>query len=171
MPSTQMRDRLLPSLLDRLTDEAPALRTEGRDARILTHAQLRASVLRNLSCLFNAVNHEASSSLEDYPQIRHSVLNFGLPSLSGRVASGIDLRDLEHELRQAVLNFEPRLIASSVQVTATGDARDNNSHNTITFRIDAHLWAQPAPLEMCLHTALDLESGQCSVAETGRRRT
>lgn len=165
------RERLMPCLLDRLTDEAPAVKSESRDARTLTQSQLRASVLRNLACLFNAVNHEAKVSLDPYPHIRRSVLNYGLPSMSGRVASGLKMRELERELRQAMLSFEPRLIADSVQVTAIGDGKDINSHNMVSFRIDAQLWAQPAPIALSLHTALDLESGQCTVAETGYRRT
>lgn len=164
------RERLQPSLLDRLTDDAPTRRGESHDARTLTQSQLRASVLRNLSCLFNAVRLDDGIALEAYPQVRRSVLNYGLPPLAGRVASGLKLRELERELRQAILHFEPRLIADTVQVTAIADGKDINHHNTVTFRIDAHLWAQPAPVELCLHTALDLESGQCTVAEGGRRR-
>mgnify|MGYP000567801537 CR=1 FL=1 len=41
-------ERLQPSLLDRLTDEAPAALTEPREARVLTKGQLRTAVLRDL---------------------------------------------------------------------------------------------------------------------------
>jgi type VI secretion system protein ImpF len=162
-----LRERLQPSLLERLTDEAPGRASEGRDARLIGPTQLRASVLRNLSNLFNAVCLEADHDLDAWPEVRRSVLNFGLPALSGRVASSLQMRDLERELRQAVICFEPRLLPDSVRVSALGDNKDPNSHNVITFRIEAQLWAQPAPVPLSLHTELSLESGQCVVAEAG----
>jgi type VI secretion system protein ImpF len=167
----QMRERWQPSLIERLTDEAPASRSEGREARGASPAQLRTSVLRNLASLFNAACIGADGSLDAYPEILRSVLNFGLPSLSGRIASGLKMRELERDLREAVIRFEPRLLAETVRVSAVGDGKDQNSHNVIAFRIEAHLWAQPAPLALSLHTELDLESGQCVVAEARAARS
>jgi type VI secretion system protein ImpF len=68
-----------------------------------------------------------------------------------------------------VLCFEPRLLPDSVRVSALGDGKDPNSHNVISFRIEAQLWAQPSPVPLSLHTELDLESGQCMVAEARAR--
>jgi len=42
-------DALQPALLDRLTDHDPTRKVEGRDERVLSRAQLRASVLRDLT--------------------------------------------------------------------------------------------------------------------------
>ena len=44
-------ERLQPSLLDRLTDDAPTVLTEPREARVLTKGQLRAAVFKNPSTL------------------------------------------------------------------------------------------------------------------------
>jgi type VI secretion system protein ImpF len=164
-----VRERLQPSLIERLTDDAPEQRAEAREAHG-SLAQLRASVLRNLANLFNAVAHDADLRLDAYPEVRRSVLNFGLPALAGRVASNVELRDLERALRQAVLRFEPRLLADTVRVTMLDDEPGAGSHNVIAFRVEAQLWAQPAPVAFSLHTRLDLESGQCTLAEghTGR---
>lgn len=164
------RARLQPSLLERLTDDAPGVRADPGGARQIGTAQLRASVLRNLGCLFNAVCHDADGALAPYPELRRSALNFGLPALSGRVASGLHMRELERDLRQAVLYFEPRLLPDSVRVSALDDGKDPNSHNVVAFRIEARLWAQPAPVPLCLHTELDLESGQCVVGEARAAR-
>jgi len=43
------RDALQPALLDRLTDHDPGRKVEGRDERVLSRSQLRASVLRDLT--------------------------------------------------------------------------------------------------------------------------
>ena len=43
------QERLQPSLLDRLTDDAPEAREESRDKRVLWLSQLRQSVLRDVA--------------------------------------------------------------------------------------------------------------------------
>jgi type VI secretion system protein ImpF len=161
----RVRERLQPSLIERLTDDAPEQRREAPGAHQASLTQLRASVLRNLASLFNAVTHDADRRLDAWPEVRRSALNFGLPALAGRVASTIELRTLERELRLAVLRFEPRLLADSVRVSVLDAERGAFGHNVIAFRVEAQLWAQPAPVAFSLHTRLDLESGQCTVAE------
>jgi len=45
------RERLQPSLLDRLTDNSPQATVESRDERVMSSRQLRKSVLRDLEWL------------------------------------------------------------------------------------------------------------------------
>jgi type VI secretion system protein ImpF len=158
------KERLQPSLLDRLTDDEPDKRQESRDKRILSPSRLRESVRRDLSWLFNTVNLAATQSLEDYPEVERSTLNFGLPDLAGRTASSIDKVALERLLRRAVWDFEPRLTRQAVKVKLIFDT-ERMSHNAMCFTIEAELWAQPLPLRLFLRTDLDLETGEVSVAE------
>jgi type VI secretion system protein ImpF len=161
-----LRDRLVPSLLDRLTDNDPHGRAESRENRLLSIPQLRATVLRDLGWLFNSTRLEVDDNLADYPEIKRSVLNYGLPALSGHCISGTDMRSLERELRQAILNIEPRLIADSVSIKAQTNTEVLDQHNLVSFKISAQLWAQPAPVELTLQTDIDLESGQSKIVET-----
>ena len=161
-----LRDRLVPSLLDRLTDNDPQSKVESRENRLLSISQLRASVLRDLAWLFNATHLDVDDYLGAYPEIKRSVINYGLPPLSGHCISGTDMKALERELRQAILCFEPRLIADSVMVKAQTNNKALDQHNLISFKISAQLWAQPAPVELSLQTDIDLESGQSRVVET-----
>lgn len=162
MAEALTRDRLYPSLLDRLTDEEPGKKTESREARASSMARLRESVLRDLNWLFNAT--QVSDDLVGFPEVASSVVNYGLPALSGRTASSVALGDLAQELREMLLRFEPRLIPHTVRVIA--ESSDEMSHNVITFRIEAQLWSQPIPLEIYMRTDMDLESGQTKVVET-----
>src|SRR5262245_48440444 len=114
MPELSHRERLQPSLLDRLTDDERDKQEESTDKRVLTLAQLRESVRRDLGLLFNSVRLAAQQDLDRFPEIARSVVNFGLPDLSGRTASGIDVPQLEQLIRQAIWDFEPRLLRSSV---------------------------------------------------------
>jgi len=158
------KERLQPSLLDRLTDDEPEKRQESRDKRVLSPSRLRESVRRDLSWLFNTVNLAATQDLEDYPEVERSTLNYGLPDLAGRTASSVDKLSIERLLRRAVWDFEPRLTRQAVRVKLIVDT-ERMSHNAMCFQIEAELWAQPLPLRLFLRTDLDLETGEFAVAE------
>ena len=162
-----LRDRLIPSLLDRLADDEPAKKNEARDRRVLSLAQLRQSVLRDIGWLLNTTRLSASQDLSAFPEVEKSVVNFGLPALSGQTYSSMDIQDLERVIRQALIDFEPRLLADSVDVHALV-SEDLDHHNVVSFQIEALLWAQPAPIELLVRTDMDLESGQTKVVEAGR---
>jgi type VI secretion system protein ImpF len=161
------KERLQPSLLDRLTDDDPHSRVEPRERRMLSVTQLRESVRRDLTWLFNTTHLAAAEGgLEaTTPLVACSVVNFGIPDLAGRTASGVDLPALERLLRQAIWDFEPRLVRSSVVVRGIVDER-NMSHNALAFTIEADLWAQPFPVRLSLQTQIDLEDGRIQISDT-----
>ena len=160
------KERLSPSLLDRLTDDEPDRATESRESRVLSPARLRECVRRDLAWLFNTTHMQSLQNLDEVPLVARSVLNYGIPELAGRTASSLHTVELEQMIRQAILNFEPRLDRNSVRVRPVLDERQMN-HNALSFDVEAELWAQPLPLRLFLRTAVDLESGSVDVAEQG----
>jgi type VI secretion system protein ImpF len=158
------QERLQPSLLDRLTDDAPNEHQESREQRVLSLRRLRESVLRDLGWLFNTVNLSVSQRLDDVPYAEQSVINYGMPDLTGMTATGVDLQDIERQLRAAIWAFEPRILRNSVRVKVNVD-HGNMSHNAMVFEIQGELWAQPVPVQLFLKTELDLETGNINVAD------
>ena len=167
MADLTQKDRLQPSLLDRLTDNDPDRKQESRDARVLSPSRLRECVRRDLAWLLNTTHLRATQDLDDHPFVGRSVLNYGMPDLAGRTTSGVDTTVLEQAIRKAILDFEPRLVAKSLRVRLFSDEQMN--HNAMTFDIEAELWAQPLPLRLFLRTAVDLESGSIDVADLGSK--
>ena len=165
MATSEVRDRLQPALLDRLTDDAPGQLKEADERRVMSKSQLRLAVLRDLAWLFNATQPSANWA-EDHPLLAASVLNFGLPPLSGQRASKVDVSMLERAIKRAILDFEPRILPETLSVRALETGSVLDIHNMIDFEIRGHLWAQPVPLEILLRTKLDLEAGQVEVRET-----
>ncbi len=161
------KDRLQPSLLDRLTDDAPQQASESREQRVLTWERLRECVLRDLSWLLNTEDAATAFDLEQYPEVRESVLNFGIPALSGVTASSIKSADLQRKVRAAILRFEPRIIAESLVVNVLR-SEGESSHRTLSFEISGELWALPVPLRMFLRTELDLETGNVTINDQQR---
>ena len=162
MAEALSRDRLYPSLLDRLVDEEPGRATEARENRSASLQRLRDNVLRDLNWLFNAT--QSSIDFEGDPLLSGSVINYGLPPLAGRPASQYDLGELSRVLREVILRFEPRIIAHTLKVTA--ENRKGDTHNVLGFRIEGQLWSQPIPLEIYMRTEIDLESGMTQVVES-----
>jgi type VI secretion system protein ImpF len=161
------QERLQPSLLDRLTDDTPDAREESRDKRVLSISQLRASVLRDVAWLLNTVHLQASQDLSEWPAVASSTVNYGIPDLAGSSASGRNVAQLERAVRQALLDFEPRIISDSLKVTVRIEPEQMSRH-AMLFIIEGRLWAQPVPLSLYLKTELDLETGAVTVAESSR---
>ena len=159
------QDRLQPALLDRLTDDEPNKKQEPREARVLSKNRLRQSVLRDLAWLFNATRLESSTDLAPAPYVRRSVLNFGLPAMSGKVASSLDVTDLTRAIREAILNFEPRILPQTLDIRTLLEAGDLDHHNVLGVEIHGQLWAQPVPLEFLVRTDFDLETGKVRITD------
>lgn len=167
MAELTVQERLQPSLLDRLVDREPHRKQESREGRVLSKAQLREAVLRDLGWLFNSVR-PGNAELAGHPYAQRSVLNFGLPALSGETASTLDLPGIERNIRQAILDFEPRITPASLQVEALAGAAMLDQHNIVSIRIRGQLWAQPVPLELLLRTDVDLETGAVEIRDLGK---
>ena len=161
------KERLQPSLLDRLTDLEPEKSQESREQRVFALTRLREAVLRDLAWLLNTTNLAAGQNLAPYPQVASSVLNFGMPDLSGTTVAGTDPAALERALRQAIMDFEPRILRHTLNVRLEIN-EGQMSHNAMTFLIEGELWAQPVPLRLYLKTEIDLEIGEVKVTgQTG----
>jgi len=161
MAEALSRDRLYPSLLDRLLDDEPGKLSEPRENRAATLARLRENVLRDLNWLFNAT--QSSLDFDGDAMMAGSVINYGMPPLAGRPASQYDLTELARVLREVILRFEPRILPHTLKVSA--EASKGDAHNVLGFRIEGQLWSQPVPLEIYMRTEIDLESGLTQVRE------
>src|SRR5687768_5895393 len=100
MAELASRERLQPALLDRLTDDEPDNRQpEPREARVINKNRFRQAVLRDMAWLLNATRMAAPEELGGFEHVEASVLNYGLPALSGETASTVDVIDLETRVR------------------------------------------------------------------------
>jgi type VI secretion system protein ImpF len=97
--------------------------------------------------------------------VRRSVLNFGLPAMSGKAASSLDITDLTRAVRDAILNFEPRILPSTLEIKTLLEGGELDHHNVIGVEIHGQLWAQPVPLEFLVRTDFDLETGKVRITD------
>jgi len=163
MSGLQGRERLQPSLLDRLLDNAPHGAKDGPD-QTMTSAQLRVAVLRDLAWLLNTSNLATLEDLSDTPLIAKSTLNFGIPGFAGLLESNSKTGTLERDLADAIRAFEPRIRPDTLRVRACS-VNENNATPSLVFQIEGELWAQPAPLQLFIETTIEIETRQAVVTE------
>ena len=169
MPITRGDERLQPSLLDRLTDQAPRQGPgrAGVDQHTMTMQQLRQAVLRDLAWLLNTSNLETVQPLENAPLAAKSTVNYGIPGFAGLVGSDSRAGTLEDELANAIRAFEPRIRPESIRVRARGTRDD--AVPALVFEIEGELWAQPVPQRLFLETTIEVETRLAVVTDKGGR--
>lgn len=87
-----------------------------------------------------------------------------MPDFTGHTISGVDVPEIERLLKQAILDFEPRIIRRTIKIRLNVD-NQLMSHNAMSFDIEGELWADPVPLHVYLKTELDLDAGNMNVYE------
>ena len=172
MAELSSRDRLQPSLLDRLTDSEPRLSSEPVNARVLSRQQLRQAVLRDLTWLFNATRPEPEPETvrveelalwRQYELARRSVLNFGVPAFAGVTLSSLDTVAIRRAVADCIRAFEPRIDPKSLHVDVKFE--HDSHHNTMQLIIRGLMWNQPVPLELLLAADVDVETGNTRVRD------
>jgi type VI secretion system protein ImpF len=168
------QERLQPSLLDRLTDHEPGASKEGLDARVLNKKQLREAVLRDLAWLLNCVCQEPDPRHPDRervqlwlesPEVCRSVMNFGVPAMTGTTWSTLDFPLLEQQIRRAIIRFEPRIDEKTLEVKIANDLSTGLRPTNLRLVMRGQMWNQPVPLELLLSADVDVDTGQASVRD------
>ena len=122
-------------------------------------------VKRDLTWLFNCNNMCEDELLkEKYSEVESSVLNYGLPDLTGRTASSINIMELEEVIKQTIIRFEPRIIPKTLEVWLRKD-EVSMDHNSLVFEISGDIWTDPVPIHLHLMTQMDLENGSIEVED------
>jgi type VI secretion system protein ImpF len=139
---------------------------------VVTQDVLREAVRRDIETLFNTERLEARHLLSDservraedpadlmadFPHVRRSVLNYGVPSFSGRRARDFDPEQLARELKEVVAVFEPRLKRDTIRIKV--DTRDKAG---MKIEIEGLLMLAPVPERLKLATMIDLDSGRAA---------
>lgn len=167
MADRSVSDMLQPALLDRLTDNDPGQKVESKDRRSISMQKLRESVRRDLAWLLSTGRLETTTDLANFPEVSKSVLNYGIPDISGVQLGGDRAQLIERAVKDSILRYEPRLTSKTLKITVTADAR-SMQRNALIFHVEAELWGRPLPQTISWQSELDLESGSARVTEADR---
>ena len=157
---------LMPTLLDRLRDDAPQRQTEAPAEYTVTRAQMRDIVQRDLAFLLNTGSIEDLIDRVRYPRAAASTINFGVPPLAGTFMASREWSEIEKIIRRAIEEFEPRLIADKLNVAPLASGNGGVEHNTLSFEVRGMIQMDPYPLEFMVQSSLDLETSHLQVTGT-----
>jgi type VI secretion system protein ImpF len=173
------KDRLSPPLMSVFRGAFEArdakkeidLRDEGGERIIasrrssraaLTEPALRREVARDLESLMNTIAMGSSQPLDEFGHVRRSILNYGFPDIAHRTIDENSISDLKDEIRAVLMNYEPRLIPSSVKV-----ARDGTVDQTalkIRFTVNADLFCDPVNVPVEFIAEVEMDSGKIQIS-------
>ena len=123
---------------------------------------LRATIRRELGWLLNATHFEALNDLDPYPEVKTSVLNYGLPGLSGQTMLKRTLHERAREIRKAIRTFEPRLDNASLKANLL---EVDEQAATVTFVIEGDITAAAQAMPVKFRTELNPETAAVDVQE------
>jgi len=161
-PEARHRQAWLPSLFDRLLDDAPSQRAERPDAYAPDSETMRRVVQRDLSLLLNTTSIDDEIDATRYPLVAASVVNYGIAPLAGSYLSARNGEEIEKLVRRAILRFEPRLIAESLRVTP-GRHPDPLRYNKLTLELHGLMHWSPYPLEFRIQSTFDFETNDVTL--------
>ena len=160
-------------MLDRVLQLELSRRAELRRTVMLSSQQLRRSVLRDLESLLNTTAGEVDMdedrvSLDAFPTVRASVLNYGVPPLAGHVRTTEDVQELAQKIEASVRHYEPRIRQVRVRVAEAGASAGQSLISPLELIIEGELWGYPIAEHLLVRTVLDLDAGRIEVSGTDR---
>lgn len=127
-------------------------------------ALLKEEILQNIALILNSRSHlplEQSRSAQSSPAVQFSVLGLGLADFCGQNHHQARLSLLKKQILEQIVHFEPRLEASSIEITLLD--RENelgpNSPNYVNLEIKARLKASLSHELFSCVSRVDLDSG------------
>lgn len=145
---------------------------------VVTPEVLREAVRRDIEALFNIERLEVrpllsdreqgeleapADLLADFPEVRRSVLNYGVPSFAGHTGSDFDRDALARDIKEVLAVYEPRLKRETIRVQVRISPKTG-----MRVDIDGMLMLSPVPERLHLSTTIDLDNGRAVTAAGGR---
>jgi type VI secretion system protein ImpF len=123
---------------------------------------LRSTVRRELAWLLNTTNLAAVIDLEPYPQVASSVLNYGVPDLTGQSWTRRLVLQRARDIRNAIRQFEPRIDQQSLVVEPVAETE---RENTVTFVINGDVTSAVQAMPVRFRTDVEQQTAAVTVRD------
>ena len=123
---------------------------------------LRSVIQRDVAWLLNDIQFEATTPLDDYPEVRTSVLNQGLPELIGRSLDSDTMARRTQEITTALKAFEQRIRPETIRVLF--DTSKIETENKLVFSVSGEIRNAVEESWVQFSTTVDLDDGRIEVA-------
>lgn len=127
-----------------------------------SQATLREHLAQDLANLMTTIHLQATLPLDGLDWVRRSVLNYGMQDITRLTADDFRSASVVRDLREALLAHEPRLIASTLNITLRSDESDENQK--ISFDIQAEMTARPVDVPLEFVAEIDMGAGKVAMS-------
>ncbi|MBQ2261481.1 MAG: type VI secretion system baseplate subunit TssE [Loktanella sp.] len=127
----------------------------------INEQQLRAHLQAELAALLNTIRLDAVVPLDDTPHMAASVLNYGFRDLSGMGAAELESQEIVESIRQSLIDHEPRLIPSSIDVKVL--KADAHRNQRLSVAVYADFMGDPVDIPVDFNAEVDLGSGRLNM--------
>lgn len=131
-------------------------------SNIVNEAALRRELATDLTSLMNTINFASSEDIKGLDHVKKSILNYGLDDIGHRTLEEMGVNDIQHELLNALLHFEPRLVRQTIEVER--DQTIDISAHKLRFTINAEMHATPVDVPVEFYADLELASGKMKIS-------
>jgi len=151
-------------VLDRLIDEQPTATREAPKTRNQVLRELKRSLRRDLENLLNT-RWRCTTWPQNLEELELSLVNYGIPDITAAdLGSARNRTEFRRVVETVIRQFEPRFKSVKVEMLDNVETLDR----TLRFRIDALLYAEPAPEPVVFDSALQPATGNVEVKGTSR---
>jgi type VI secretion system protein ImpF len=154
---------LLPSVFDRLLDADPGTKREAPKSRGQHLAEMRRAVRRDLEALLNT-RQRCVSWPGDLRELDRSLISYGIKDFASlNLGTDAEREAFCGDVEEVIRRNEPRFVSVSVTLLKNQDAVDR----TMRFRIEALMYADPAPEAIVFDSFVDPAAREIKIADAG----
>ncbi|HWE99976.1 MAG TPA: type VI secretion system baseplate subunit TssE [Caulobacteraceae bacterium] len=125
-------------------------------------AALRSTVMRELNWLLNTTSLESINDLDPYPEVKTSVINYGVRDLAGKTLSQRVVQERGRQMREAIRAFEPRLDPDQLEVE---NVKASGKPNSITYSIRSDVTSAVQAMPVEYKTDIELDTSSVTLRE------
>lgn len=123
---------------------------------------LRSTVKRELNWILNTTHLDAVQDLDPYPEVKTSVLNYGVPDMAGKALTRRVVQGRAREIRDAIRFFEPRMDPDHLEVEPLMSVERENA---ITYVIRGDITAAVEALPVEFKTDIEVDTSAVVLRE------
>jgi len=124
---------------------------------------LRAHLEADLQALLNTIQLGSAIDLSDVPHVRRSIVNYGFRDMSSVSLAEMNSTSLRETIRKSLIDYEPRLITETIDVTVTeieGDVRQR-----LAISVSAELTGDPVDIPLDFDAEVDVAVGKLKMSK------
>ena len=144
-------------------DETEILNRSKQRREGVSDEALRRHLQEDLISLLNTTQLSSVIPLDDYPHIEKSVVNFGFPDFSKFSREELSKPHVLDAIRQSLLDHEPRLRNSTLDVQINNPEADSGQR--LSIHVSAELVSDPVDIPVDFEAEVDLGAGKLAMQQ------